>query len=226
MRPLSDDKLYLFLKFHDGVIKHSHMPYLRNLVALDFLIDKIHVSYGDAELVLDWMINEGLIAFNQFGAFPGTIITEKGYVKLAELTQKYQELPPEKEASDDEKQLSKSIKIIWGPHHRLDGKDSDTIHGDLFNFSEENIYRFLKFNDGVAQRQGSPYLREMVAESFLMDELGFSFEKTDLFLHHLEHLEIIEYSQYGAFPGTGLTTKGQSLLKTLRQKFETATDPR
>jgi hypothetical protein len=80
---LPDDKLYLFLKFHDGVIKHSNMPYLRNLVALDFLMDKIRVSYGDAELILDWLLAESFIEFDQFGAFPGTIITEKGSDKQA-----------------------------------------------------------------------------------------------------------------------------------------------
>jgi predicted transcriptional regulator len=54
------------------------MQYLRDTTAMDYLRDSLHIPYEQADQLLHVLIEEGFLEYDQFGAFPGTTIGEKG----------------------------------------------------------------------------------------------------------------------------------------------------
>jgi RIO-like serine/threonine protein kinase len=211
---VNEEYLWRFLKFHRGVINRTKMPYLRDMVALDFLKDILKMTYDDAEKFLESVRIAGFIDFDQHGAFPGTILTAAGEQKLKELEKKFEgvdysiDIPIPKINIPAEK-----LTLIWGPSKHMEEIDTSEIA-----ITEDQLLQFLSFVAGVCRNMDSHYLRELVAEDFLIDKLGLPYEKTDRFLHELLDREIIEYEQFGAFPGFELTEKGKEILEALRNK--------
>jgi hypothetical protein len=76
---ITDQIRYKFLKFHTGVIRRTNIPYLRELVAEDFLMDMVKMSYKQAAEFINDLVNDGILEYDQFGAFPGTGVTKEGY---------------------------------------------------------------------------------------------------------------------------------------------------
>jgi len=75
---ITDDLIYRFLKFQIAVIKATGVPYLRDLVAEDYLKDMEHLSFIQTKKFLDVLIADGYNKYDQWGAFPGAGITKKG----------------------------------------------------------------------------------------------------------------------------------------------------
>lgn len=75
---ITEDLIYRFLKFQIGVIRRTGVPYLRELVAEDFLGDMEHLSFKQTKEFLEILITDGYNEYDQWGAFPGAGITKKG----------------------------------------------------------------------------------------------------------------------------------------------------
>jgi predicted transcriptional regulator len=208
----SEDRIYAYLKFHDGVVKRTEMPYLRKVVALEYCKDNLKMTYETAEDFMDFILENNWVEWDQHGAFPGTIMTADGAKYLQELTEKYQNQTLYK--TDMSASTPKMITITWGPTKNL--LELDTSELDI---DEHDLYLFLKFAIGVSSGVGSPYLREIVAEEFLMDNLNLCYEKTDLFIARLLDADILEMDQYGAFPGLLVSNKGKELFEELKKKY-------
>jgi hypothetical protein len=211
---IEEKNLLKFLKFHLGVIEHTQMPYLRKITALDFCRDNLHFDYAQAEQFLDTLFDQGYVAWDQHGAFPGTILTDKSREKIKELVVKFGNSPDSEESKTTSEPVHK-ITITWGPTQKLDNRPTAELV-----ITDEMTYKFLKFVDGVSQRSGSPYCRELVAEDFAMDILKLNYEHADRFIHTLMERGFLEESQYGAFPGVQITKDGIKRLNHLRTSFD------
>ncbi len=88
VKKVDDALLYRFLKFHIGVIRRTKQPYLRELVAEDYLMDSEELGYGQAAKLISKLVDDGILKYDQFGAFPGTGVTEKGKEFFQELKKK------------------------------------------------------------------------------------------------------------------------------------------
>jgi hypothetical protein len=69
-------------------------------------------------------------------------------------------------------------------------------------------------------RTGVPYLREMVAEDFLMDNEKMSYKQAAELMETLLDDNILEFDQFGAFPGTGVSDIGKQYFNHLKRRFE------
>ena len=86
-KPLDERKLFEFLKFHKGIVDHTQAPYLRSFTALDFCKDNLKMDYESAQAFLDQLFEDGYLEWDQYGAFPGSLLTAKTIKKLTELTE-------------------------------------------------------------------------------------------------------------------------------------------
>lgn len=208
----TEDRIYAYLKFHDAVVRKTQMPYLRKVVALEYCKDNLNMTYEVAEDFLDNILENNWVEWDQHGAFPGTIMTSEGQIHLQQLTEKYHNqmlYQTESGGSPNPK-----ITITWGPTKNLLELDTSEL-----NIDEHDLFLFLKFAIGVSSGAGSPYLREIVAEDFLMDNLNLSYEKTDSFITRLMEADILEQDQYGAFPGIQVSDKGKEIFDELKKKY-------
>ena len=85
-----ESQTYAFLDFAMRIMKQ--MQYLRDQTAIDFLIDNEQLSYEVADKLMHAILNEEYLVYSQWGAFPGTELTEKGLAFLDQLKQKYARL--------------------------------------------------------------------------------------------------------------------------------------
>ncbi|UYP44927.1 hypothetical protein NEF87_001212 [Candidatus Lokiarchaeum ossiferum] len=93
---------------------------------------------------------------------------------------------------------------------------------DLSDDYKKKTFEFLKFHYGVVKRTGMPYAREFATIDFLTDSatIGFNYEGAEKYLNLLQDNNILDYDQHGAFPGTRITKKGESVLKILAEEFD------
>ncbi len=89
-KPISEEMIFIFLKFQHGVTKKSGLPYLREIVAEDFLKEIFELSYEQASKFLNYLIETGLNKEDQWGAFPGATITKKGIQFYKSKREKYE----------------------------------------------------------------------------------------------------------------------------------------
>jgi hypothetical protein len=169
--------VHKFLDFTARILKV--MQYLRDQTAIDYLQD-LTGNYEKADAILHALLDEGYLEYLQWGAFPGCVLSNKGCCLINDLNRK---LGPVQEPVIQCNDLKPCFRqVVWG--------ETQEITVDLFSkhqlqIVEDQIYLFLKFHLGVIKRTGVPYLREMVAESFLMDILHFTYEQADQFIHIL-----------------------------------------
>ena len=77
--------IYNFLDFHYRVQKRTGAPYVRDMVTIDYLTDSLNKSYETAEKIMDILLDQGILGYDSHGAFPGSILTEKGAIYLVSL---------------------------------------------------------------------------------------------------------------------------------------------
>ncbi len=91
LKKIDDELIYRFLRFHLGVIRRTETPYLRELVAEDYLIDKEGLGYGQAAKLIDKMTDQGILKYDQWGAFPGTGVTQQGREYFEDLKERFED---------------------------------------------------------------------------------------------------------------------------------------
>lgn len=202
-------RLFQFLDYIQRILNSTGAPYVRDMVTVDYLTSTLQMNYETAEKFLHQLIDENLLAYDQHGAFPGSILTVRG----KEILSKLRPIFGHKSAQNSEAYIPQKRMIVWGNTQDL------TAKAKLKNLdiSEGLIYRFLKFHLGVIKSTQVPYLRELVAEDFLKDMENMSFKQANDFIAWMVEEGLLVYDQFGAFPGTGVTSKGQQLFDSLHQ---------
>ncbi len=94
----------------------------------------------------------------------------------------------------------------------------DGLTADL----KKKTFKFLKFHFGVVKRTGMPYAREFATIDYLTDPatIGFDYQGAEKYLNMLLDHDILDYDQFGAFPGTRITMKGEEVLKSLAEELD------
>lgn len=203
--------VHKFLDFTARILKT--MQYLRDQTAIDYLQD-LTMDYNLADAILHALLEEGYLEYLQWGAFPGCILSKKGCELLDELNQKHGPIQvPMVNCQDNVKIIR---QVVWGETQEI---TAEMLTKHKLKITEDKIYLYLKFHLGVIKRTGVPYLRELVAESFLMDNLHFTYAQADEFIHILLEKGILQHDQFGAFPGTGVTKKGLLYYQKLCEKY-------
>jgi predicted transcriptional regulator len=210
----SNKPLFLFLDYIDRILASTGSPYVRDLVTLDYLTTTLEMPYKEAENFLEALRDAEILVIDQHGAFPGTLLSEKGKQLLGELRGAFGQLA--RSASPSAQPPSKPELKTYVYGNTQTPNSGPTDRGEAF--PEAVVYRFLKFHTGVATGT-NPYLREMAAEGFLKDNERMSFGRANDFIKYLLDNDIVEYDQHGAFPGTRITAKGEALYKLLAKKF-------
>ncbi|MHA1520018.1 MAG: hypothetical protein ACTSVZ_07525 [Promethearchaeota archaeon] len=206
-----NERLYRFLDYVKRIEKSTGAPYVRNLVLVDFLTTFLTMSYPDAELFLLQLQEEELLIYDQHGAFPGGFISDLGVSLIPKLKAIFGPISKEN-----------SLPYITEKKTYVLGKTQDPTSNakvPIEEISEEVIFRFLKFHLGVIQRTKVPYLRELVAEDYLSDIEHLTFNQTNKLISYLLEEGYLEYDQFGAFPGSGVTKKGKQYFEHLQAKI-------
>ncbi|MCF2140015.1 MAG: hypothetical protein K9W44_08180 [Candidatus Lokiarchaeota archaeon] len=213
-----NNRLFRFLDYINRILNATKAPYVRDLVTLDYLTTTLEMDYKTAEGFLDLLEKLGIIESDQHGAFPGCFLTPKGKKILEELRTIFNNSQAKQ---DIIKSSSKKVFILGKTQDQEISDDSETIliKDHLNNYSEELIFRFLKFHLGVIKNAQVPYLRDLVAEDFLKDCEHLSFKQTSDFISSLVDKGILAYNQFGAFPGTTVTDFGKNIFRKLKKKI-------
>ncbi|WP_457559627.1 hypothetical protein [Candidatus Harpocratesius sp.] len=212
-------RLFRFLDYINRILNATKAPYVRDLVTIDYLTTTLQMDYKTAEEFLDLLQKLKIIESDQHGAFPGCFLTVKGKKILEELRNFFDNFQPNQDITK-----SKTEKVfILGKTQDSELQNNfkiDLKKGDLENYPEDLIYRFLKFHLGVITNAQVPYLRDLVSEDFLKDKENLSYKQTSDFLAFLVKQGILEYNQFGAFPGTTVTEHGRDLFLKLKIKYQ------
>ncbi|MHA1672884.1 MAG: hypothetical protein ACTSYI_04600 [Promethearchaeota archaeon] len=206
-----NERLYRFLDYVDRIEKSTGAPYVRNLVLVDYLTTSLMMSYPEAERFLSLLQEEDLLTYDQHGAFPGAFLSIQGGSLLSELKSIFGPISTGSPLS----YIPEKKTYVWG-------KTQDPTSGGKVPIKEifdEILYRFFKFHLGVIRRTKVPYLRELVAEDYLSDIEHLTFNQANKLIADLVEKGYLEYDQFGAFPGTGVTKKGNQYFEQLQAKL-------
>ncbi len=205
-----NERLYRFLDYVDRIERSTGAPYVRNLVLVDFLTTSLTMSYPEAERFLLLLQEEELLTYDQHGAFPGAFLADQGKSLLQQLKAVFGSISTESPLSS----IPEKKTYVWG-------KTQDLTSGGkvpIKEISEDVLYRFFKFHLGVIRRTKVPYLRELVAEDYLNDIEHLTFNQANKLIAELVEEGYLEYDQFGAFPGTGVTKEGNRYFEELQAK--------
>lgn len=211
-----NEKLYRFLDYISRILQATGAPYVRDLVALDYLTSTLQMDYKTAENFLEELRTSGLIQDDQHGAFPGCFLTENGRKILGKL----QEFFSQTEEKSRKTPMAPSKPYIMGKTQESQEEGSNQRQISFDKFPEDLIYRFLHYHINVTKNATVPYLRDMVAESYLMEIEQMGYQQVADFLQWLVENGILAYNQFGAFPGTAVTADGRKLFEILSKKHE------
>lgn len=206
-----------FLDFAARIMKT--MQYLRDTTAIDYLMDMEKLPYATADHIMAWLVQGGMLEYDQFGAFPGSNITPKGLELLNQIRIKRQcELAPNTEIceSPTTKTIVEPIQVkdvfsTTCPEKNCKTFISRAEHQQVLTEFHEQIVKFLDFANRI--NIAMQYLRDTTAIDYLTDSLRMQYEQADQLLHVLVEEGFLEYDQFGAFPGTTIGEKGKHFLK-------------
>ncbi|MHA1887991.1 MAG: hypothetical protein ACTSX0_08180 [Promethearchaeota archaeon] len=210
----SNKKLYQFLDYLARILKATKAPYVRDLVALDYLTTTLKMDYKTAKIFMEKLHESKIIQYDQHGAFPGCFVTAKGTQILNDLHKIFGEL----KSLYENQPKSPSKPFIVGKTQESSDMESLQNTLSLEPYSEELIYRFLRYHLEVIRHSSVPYLRDLVAESYLKDNEHMSYQQVADFLEWLVDQGILAYNQFGAFPGTTVTDRGKELFHQISKK--------
>ena len=175
------------------------------------LLEIEKLPFASADALVEQLLEEKIITITHSDVYPCCILTQKGQEEFEQLLSELGTIDFTPSNQETELSPHETFQIIKQQELELENLKEQT---QIEEISDAEIIQFLCFIEKILNGHNVFYVRPLVAESFLRENLGYSAIKASHFLNHLFEKKLIEDIEFQLNEGYVLTAHGRDFIAT------------